>query len=66
MKFLHEIRIQEKSSTDWRGFVICCDSKNNKWELRTSGKESPALAATEAYNRFNEDEQYWDIYGYII
>ena len=66
MKSLQEIIIQPKSPTDWRGYAIVKDSNGNIWELRTSGKTTPALAAKEALKRFNEDEQYWDIYGYIL
>ena len=65
MKKFIQVIIQEKSSDDWRAFCIAKDSKGNKWELRGYG--STFLdAATEIYERFNDDERNWDIYGYTV
>jgi len=65
MKQVIKIIIQPKSDDDWRAFAIAKDSDGNTWELRGYG-ESLDQAKVDVEKRVNDEEQHWDIYGYMI
>ena len=46
---------------DFRSFLLCNDSRGKVWRIRGYGS-TPEEAAKSAWERFHEDEGYWDIY----
>lgn len=66
MREIQKIVVQRKSDEDYRGFAIVEDSEGNTWELRGCHGESVDEAKKNAVKCFEDDEENWDIYGYII
>ena len=60
IQFLN-ITIQQKSTNDWRSFLSWADSSTmTRYELRGYGA-TPAEAADDAWNRYNEDRELYTV-----
>ena len=65
-KYFDNIVIQSKNDLDHFGaFAHVQDSKGNWWELRAHDI-TPGKAADQVWKYYQDEEQHWDIYGYII
>lgn len=61
-----DIVVQSKDDKeDFRAFLHCRDTNGFNWEIRGCGSTA-GLAADDAWKRYQEGEDSWEFYGYMI